>query len=110
MSGHSVLLEEVGPRRPLPRPGRIPRPVETPNVWDYDAGLPNADTQADSTNSQNGGDTNDYIAGAGIALFALGLLLSLLPATRAGGWLVPIGAAAIAGAAYVARRKDETAA
>ena len=92
----------------MPRPGRILRPIETPNVWDHDADLPSNDMSVGADPTENGWDVPDYIEAIGIGLLAIGLILSLIPATRSGGWLFPIGAAAVAGAAYAARRKDET--
>jgi hypothetical protein len=51
-------------------------------------------------------DLLDYLAVLGVVLALAGLVLTLLPATRSGGVLVPAGLAVMAAAAYAARRKD----
>ncbi len=103
-----VRLEEVGERRALPRPGRILRLIETPNRWDNDSGLEVGEAPVDSAKDRGGWDGSDYLAAAGIGLLGVGLILSFMSSARAGGVLVPLGAAALAVAGYTARRKDET--
>lgn len=55
----------------------------------------------------DGWDAYDFMAVAGIVLALIGLILVLIPATRSGGVLLPIGAGMTAAATYGARRRDQ---
>jgi hypothetical protein len=85
-------LAEVGVAMPLPRLSSPPRGVR-----------PNPLRDASDHDPPVRWDALDCLVVAGVVLFLIGVLCALFERTRAGGILVPVGAALFAGAGFAAR-------
>jgi hypothetical protein len=94
-------LTEVGPAMKLPRHRSPPRNIGSYRPNDRrEQGGPQAGTPLHTW------DLPDYIAVLGIIVVVVGLLCALMPWTRSGGILVPLGFGLMTIAAFDARRKD----
>jgi hypothetical protein len=86
----------------LPRRATRPRHVEPTPPANHEG------IDGDSGGEATGWDLADYLAVLGIVLVVVGLILAILPRTRSGGVLVPIGFGLMAGGSYAARKKDKS--